>query len=148
MRIDYPIAIDNDHAVWRDFNNEYWPALYFVDAQGRIRHHQFGEGEYEQSELIIQQLLADAGNRDVSHERTLVGPKGAEAAADWSDLRSAENYVGYERTENFASAGGTKPEKTHDYASPVQLKLNHGALSGNWTMQRQAKSLVWLSPLG
>ena len=137
-RIDYPIAIDNDHAVWRDFNNEYWPALYFVDAQGRIRHHQFGEGEYEQSELIIQQLLTDAGNRGISHELASVDPKGAEAAADWSDLRSAENYVGYERTENFASAGGTKPEKPHDYALPAQLKLNHWALSGDWTMQRQA----------
>src|ERR1035437_7225910 len=138
MRMDYPIALDNDHAVWRDFNNEYWPALYFVDAQGRIRHHQFGEGEYEQSELIIQQLLTDAGNRGISHELASVDPKGAEAAADWSDLRSAENYVGYERTENFASAGGTKPEKPHDYALPAQLKLNHWALSGDWTMQRQA----------
>jgi thiol-disulfide isomerase/thioredoxin len=138
MRIDYPIALDNDHAIWRDFNNEYWPALYFIDAQGRIRHHQFGEGEYEQSELIIQQLLTEAGIGNSSHELVSVTPEGAEVGADWNDLRSAENYVGYERTENFASSGGARPDKSHDYASPAQLKLNHWALSGDWTMGREA----------
>jgi len=138
MRIDYPIALDNDHAIWRDFNNEYWPALYFVDAQGRIRHHQFGEGEYDQSELIIQQLLTEAGIGNVSHELVSVSPQGAEVGADWNDLRSAENYVGYERTENFASSGGARPDKSHDYALPAQLKLNHWALSGDWTMGREA----------
>jgi thiol-disulfide isomerase/thioredoxin len=137
-RIDYPIALDNDHAIWRDFNNEYWPALYFVDAQGRIRHHQFGEGEYEQSELIIQQLLTEAGSRNVSHELVSIDPKGAEAGADWNDLRSAENYVGYERTENFASPGGARPDKRYDYTFPVRLGLNHWALSGGWTMGREA----------
>jgi thiol-disulfide isomerase/thioredoxin len=138
MGIDYPIALDNDHAIWRDFNNEYWPALYFVDAQGRIRHHQFGEGEYEQSELIIQQLLTEAGIGNVSHELVSVSPQGAEVGADWNDLRSAENYVGYERTENFASSGGARPDKSHDYALPAQLKLNHWAVSGDWTMGREA----------
>ena len=86
MRIDYPIAIDNDHAIWRAFKNEYWPALYFVDAQGHIRHHQFGEGEYEQSEMIIQQLLAEAGIGGIGHELVSVDARGAEAAADWGRL--------------------------------------------------------------
>jgi thiol-disulfide isomerase/thioredoxin len=138
MRIDYPIVIDNDHATWRAFNNEYWPALYFVDAQGRIRHHQFGEGEYEQSEKIIQQLLAEAGNGGVDHELISVDSSGAEAASDWSNLRSPENYVGYERTANFASPGGAKPEKSRVYDLPGRLKLNHRALSGDWTMGREA----------
>jgi thiol-disulfide isomerase/thioredoxin len=138
MRIDFPIALDNDHAIWRDFNNEYWPALYFVDAQGRVRHHKFGEGEYEQSELIIQQLLTEAGIGNVSHELVSVNPQGAEVGADWSDLKSAENYVGYERTENFASPGGARPDKRHDYALPARLNLNHWALSGDWTMGKEA----------
>src|SRR6267378_8358261 len=90
MRVDYPIAIDNDHAIWRAFKNEYWPALYFVDAQGRVRHHQFGEGEYEQSEKVIQQLLAEAGHRGIGAELVAVEGKGAEAAADWADLKSPE----------------------------------------------------------
>jgi thiol-disulfide isomerase/thioredoxin len=138
IRIDYPIALDNDHAIWRDFHNEYWPALYFVDAQGRVRHHQFGEGEYEQSELIIQQLLAEAGAGNISRELVSVHPQGAEVGADWNDLRSGENYVGYERTENFASPGGARPDKRHDYALPARLKLNQWALSGDWTMGREA----------
>jgi thiol-disulfide isomerase/thioredoxin len=141
MRIDYPIALDNDHAIWRDFNNEYWPALYFVDAQGRIRHHQFGEGEYEQSERIIQQLLAEAGGSGFSHELVSLDPQGAEVGADWNDLRSAENYVGYERTENFASPGGARPDKPLSYTVPARLKLNHWALEGDWTMQREGIAL-------
>ena len=141
MRIDYPIAIDSDHAIWRAFNNEYWPALYFVDAKGRIRHHQFGEGEYEQSESVIRQLLAEAGSGGIGHGAVSVDPVGAEAIADWSDLRSPENYVGYERTENFASPGGEIPEKRHDYAAPAQLKLNHWGLSGDWTVGREAITL-------
>ena len=138
MRIDYPIANDNDHAIWNAFDNEYWPALYFVDVQGRVRHHQFGEGEYQQSESVIQQLLAEAGVRGVSREPVQVDPQGAEAGADWNDLRSGENYVGYERTEGFESPGGAKRDKSHDYDSPARLRLNHWALSGSWTMQREA----------
>jgi thiol-disulfide isomerase/thioredoxin len=137
MRIGYPIVIDNDYAIWRAFNNEYWPALYFVDAKGRIRHHQFGEGEYQESEIILQQLLAEAGTGGLDHEVVSVDPAGAEAVADWSDLRSAENYVGYERTENFASPGGARPDKRHDYAAPARLRLNHWALSGNWMIGRE-----------
>jgi len=138
MRVDYPIAIDNDYAIWRAFKNEYWPALYFVDAQGRIRHHHFGEGEYERSEMIIQQLLSEAGTARVGHELVSVDARGAEAAADWGSLKSPENYVGYERTENFASPGGAVLDKGRVYAAPAQLKLNDWALSGDWTVEKQA----------
>jgi thiol-disulfide isomerase/thioredoxin len=141
MRVDYPIAIDSDHAVWRAFNNQYWPALYFVDAQGHIRHHQFGEGEYEQSEMIIQQLLAEAGMGGIGHELVAVTGRGAEAAADWGSLKSPENYVGYDRTENFASPGGAVLDKPRVYAAPARLRLNQWALSGDWTVGRQATVL-------
>jgi thiol-disulfide isomerase/thioredoxin len=141
MKVDYPIAIDSDYAIWRALKNEYWPALYFVDAQGRIRHHHFGEGEYEQSERIIQQLLAEAGIGAISHELVSVDARGAEAAADWGSLKSPENYVGYERTENFASPGGAVLDKRRVYAAPAQLRLNHWALSGDWTVKKQATVL-------
>ena len=118
MRIDYPVAIDNDYAVWSAFANHYWPALYFADAQGRIRHHHFGEGEYQQSEMVIQQLLAEAGTTDQDHELVSVDARGVEAPADWAHLRSPETYTGYERTENFASPGGALPGKPHVYCRP------------------------------
>jgi thiol-disulfide isomerase/thioredoxin len=141
MRIDYPVATDNDYAVWSAFANHYWPALYFADAQGRIRHHHFGEGEYQQSEMVIQQLLVEAGTTDHDHEIVPVDARGVEAPADWASLRSPENYTGYERTGNFASPGGTVPGKPHIYEIPAQLRLNHWALSGDWTMQEQAVTL-------
>jgi len=142
MGIGYPIAVDSDHALWRAFSNEYWPALYFVDAQGRIRHHQFGEGEYVQSEKIIQQLLREAGNGGIDHQLVSVDAQGAEAAADWDSLKSPENYVGYDRTENFASPGGAILDKDRPYAVPARLDLNHWALSGHWTVGRQATELT------
>src|SRR5712692_2227588 len=131
MRIEYPIAIDND----------YWPALYLVDAQGRIRYHQFGEGAYEQSEMILQQLLAEAGIGGLAHELVSVDAQGAEAAADWGDLRSPENYVGDARTENFASPGGAVLDQPRVYAAPASFSLNHWALSGDWTVEQQATVL-------
>ncbi len=141
MRIDYPVAIDNDYAVWRAFDNYYWPALYFADAQGHIRHHYFGEGEYGQSEMVIQQLLAEAGSAGVDHGLVSVDARGVEAPADWATLRSPENYTGYERTENFASPGGAIPGKPHAYTAPAELGLNHWALSGDWTMEDHAAAL-------
>jgi thiol-disulfide isomerase/thioredoxin len=141
MSIDYPVAIDNDYAIWRAFGNHYWPALYFADAQGRIRHHRFGEGEYQQSEMIIQQLLAEAGYGVVARELASVDARGIEAAADWATLRSPENYTGYERTENFASPGGAVPGEAHTYEAPGRLRLNHWALIGEWTMGDEASSL-------
>jgi thiol-disulfide isomerase/thioredoxin len=141
MRVDYPVAVDNDYAVWEAFANHYWPALYFADAEGRIRHHHFGEGEYQQSEMVIQQLLAEAGSAGAGHELVSVDASGAEAPADWASLRSAENYTGYERTENFASPGGAVPGQRHAYQVPAELRLNHWALSGDWTMDDQAATL-------
>ena len=137
MHIAYPIAIDNDYAIWRGFSNEYWPALYFTDVKGKIRHRHFGEGEYQQSEEVIQKLLAegDAGGR--RNELVSVDASGAEAAADWNDLKSGENYLGYERTENFAS-GSTAPGKRRVYSPPSRLGLNEWALSGNWTIGKEA----------
>ena len=138
MGVVYPVAIDNDYAVWRAFGNRYWPALYFVDAQGRIRHHHFGEGEYERSERVIRQLLAEAGAGGAGHGAGFGGGRGAEAAADWGSLKSPENYVGYERTENFASPGGAASDERRVYAAPAQLSLNQWALSGDWTVGKQA----------
>jgi thiol-disulfide isomerase/thioredoxin len=141
MRIDYPVAIDSDYALWSAFDNHYWPAIYFADAGGLIRHHHFGEGEYQQAEMVIQQLLAEAGSAGAGHEPVWVDARGAEAPADWATLRSPENYTGYERTENFASPGGAVPGKRHAYTAPEELRLNHWALSGDWTMEEQATTL-------
>jgi thiol-disulfide isomerase/thioredoxin len=141
MRIDYPVAIDNDYAVWSAFDNHYWPALYFADSGGLIRHHHFGEGEYQQSEMVIQQLLAEAGSAGAGHELVSVDARDAEAPADWATLRSPENYTGYERTENFASPGGAVPGKRHAYTAPAEPRLNHWALSGDWTIDEQATTL-------
>jgi thiol-disulfide isomerase/thioredoxin len=141
MRINYPIAVDSDYAIWRAFNNEYWPALYFIDAKGNIRHHQFGEGEYEQSERVIQQLLSEASGSAIGPELVSVVASGAEVAADWGTLRSPETYVGYEQTENFASPGGAVRNKAHVYALPARLSLNHWALEGDWTAGKEALAL-------
>jgi thiol-disulfide isomerase/thioredoxin len=141
MKLAYPIAIDNDYAIWRAFKNQYWPALYFVDAQGRLRHHQFGEGAYDQAEKTIQQLLAEAGAGDIGHDLVSVDARGLEAAANWGSLKSPENYLGYERTEGFASPGGAISGKRRVYAAPAQLSLNHWALSGDWTVDKQATVL-------
>jgi cytochrome c biogenesis protein CcdA/thiol-disulfide isomerase/thioredoxin len=134
LKIDYPVAIDNDYAIWRAFNNSYWPAHYFIDAQGRIRHHHFGEGEYDQSEKIIQQLLAEAGKSDVARDIVQVNAQGAQAAADMNDVKSPETYVGYTRAENFASPGGAVDDKRQVYAIAPQLQLNQWALAGDWTI--------------
>jgi thiol-disulfide isomerase/thioredoxin len=141
MRVDYPIAIDNDFAIWRALNNEYWPALYLVDAQGRIRHHQFGEGEYGQSEAVIQQLLSEAGMGG-SGQPVAVDARGVEAPADWDSLKSPENYVGYARTENFASPGGAVRDQDRVYTTPGRLRPNQWAVSGNWKVTRQAATLT------
>ncbi len=138
MRIDYPIAIDSDYAIWRAFDNHYWPALYFVDARGRVREHHFGEGEYERSEKIIQRLLTDAGVAGVASGVVSVEATGVEAPADWGSLKSPENYVGYDRTERFASPGGGRLDRRRVYAVPARLRLNEWALAGEWMMGRQA----------
>jgi thiol-disulfide isomerase/thioredoxin len=138
LRVDYPVAIDNDYAIWDAFGNRYWPALCLVDAQGQIRHHRFGEGDYEQAEVIMQRLLTEAGVSGVGHDLVSVDAGGVEAAADWDSLWSPENYLGYERTENFASSNGAVLDTPHGYAVPARLALNEWALAGNWTVGRRA----------
>jgi thiol-disulfide isomerase/thioredoxin len=141
MQLKYPIAIDNDYTIWRAFKNQYWPALYFIDARGQVRQHQFGEGEYERSELAVQRLLAEAGAVGIAEGARPVDASGVEAAADWGSLRSPENYVGYERTDRFASPGGSESDRRRVYAAPARLALNQWALAGEWTMGRQATVL-------
>jgi thiol-disulfide isomerase/thioredoxin len=131
MDVRYPVAVDNDYAVWRAFDNHYWPALYLADAEGRIRHHHFGEGEYMASELVIQMLLREAG-RDVDQDLVQLVPTGAEAQADWGSLRSPETYLGYGRTVGFASPGGLAPDERRTYSLPAALGRNQWALSGDW----------------
>jgi thiol-disulfide isomerase/thioredoxin len=141
LRVDYPVAVDNDYAIWNAFGNQYWPALYFVDARGQIRHHRFGEGEYVQSEMILQQLLTEAGAGGVGQDLVSVDPRGVEAAADWKSLRSPENYLGYRRTENFASSSDAVLDTPHVYAAPERLRRNHWALAGDWTVRPDAIGL-------
>ena len=137
LTIDYPIVIDNDYAIWRAFDNHYWPALFMLDPGGRVRHTHFGEGEYEQSERVIQRLLANAGAAVSDRDLVRVDPAGVEAPADWTNLRSPENYVGYRRTVNFASPGGAQFDRRHRYGAPARLALNQWAVAGEWTMGSQ-----------
>jgi thiol-disulfide isomerase/thioredoxin len=147
MRIEYPVVIDNDYAIWRAFNNQYWPALYFIDARGRVRDHHFGEGEYQRSESAIQRLLTEAGVAGVREGSAVsVAGEGIEAAADWANLRSPETYVGYDRLQSFASRGGADPDRRRIYAAPPRLALNQWALTGEWTIGKQATALS--SPTG
>jgi thiol-disulfide isomerase/thioredoxin len=141
MGVDYPVAIDSDYAVWNAFGNRYWPALYLIDGQGRIRHHFFGEGEYDQSEKIIQQLLSENGIGGLRPELVSVQAIGAEVAADWATLKSPETYLGTAQAENFASPGGAVVDKPHVYAAPARLGLNHWALAGDWTVGKGAAVL-------
>ena len=138
IKVDYPVAIDSAHAIWRAFKNQYWPALYFVDAQGQVRYQQFGEGKYDQAEMIIQRLLAEAGMGGDVRGLVSVDADGLEAPADWGNLMSPENYLGYSRTENFASPGGAALDEARVYAVPERLKIDHWALSGDWTAGKEA----------
>lgn len=132
--IGFPVAVDSNYVIWGAFNNQYWPALYFVDAEGRIRHHHFGEGSYQESELTIQRLLTEAGHSGASAKLVSVNPTGVEAAADWATLKSPETYLGYERSESFASTGSALLDKRHTYGVPANLELNEWALVGDWTV--------------
>jgi len=119
LGVDYPVAVDSEQALWRAFHNEYWPALYIVDARGSMRYHHFGEGRYEQSEKVIQQLLVEAGAKDVDTSLVRVEGAGSLAEGDWDDLRSPETYVGAARAENFASPGGLTVGRSKLYATPA-----------------------------
>ncbi len=141
MKIEYPIAIDSDYAIWRAFDNHYWPAMYFIDADGQIRHHRFGEGEYEYSEIVIQLLLAGAGAAGVNTQLVAVNPQGVEAQADWEDLRTPETYVGYESGAEVSSPEDVSVDRPREYTLPDGLRLNRWALAGDWTVGRQAAML-------
>jgi hypothetical protein len=141
MRVTYPIAVDNEYAVWNAFSNHYWPALYFVDGEGRIRHHRFGEGDYERSEIVIRQLLADAGADVPVGDLVSVDPTGPEVGADWGALNTPETYLGYRQTENFASPGGLERDATKVYEVPGHVRHNHWALAGDWTAMAEATVL-------
>ncbi|VWC51113.1 cytochrome c biogenesis protein DipZ [Burkholderia lata] len=145
LGIGYPVAIDNGYSIWRAFGNEYWPAHYFIDAQGRIRHHHFGEGEYAQSERAIQSLLAEAGHPEALNVPLgLAGApaKGALAAADAVDVRSPETYVGYARAESFTSPGGVVRDAAHRYDAPAHPDLNDWGLAGTWQVGTERASLA------
>ncbi|MGO9496770.1 MAG: redoxin family protein [Solirubrobacteraceae bacterium] len=129
--IDYPVAVDNDYAIWRAFDNNYWPALYFIDREGIVRDEHFGEGRYEQSERLIQELLG------VKRTLVAVDPRGVEAQADWDRLRTPETYLGYARGERFASPGGQVPGERRVFELPERLRLNDWALVGEWTVGRE-----------
>jgi thiol-disulfide isomerase/thioredoxin len=141
FRIDYPVAVDSDHGVWNAFGNRFWPAVYLVDANGKIRYHQFGEGEYERTEAVIQQLLREAGFPGTGNDGVQVDARGSEVAADWNNLRSPEAYLGRDQSLGFASPGGAVVGKSHTYAPPRSLTLNLWGLSGDWTVSPGAVAL-------
>jgi thiol-disulfide isomerase/thioredoxin len=129
--IDYPVALDNDYAIWSAFDNHYWPALYFVDAEGVITDQHFGEGRYAQSERVLQRLLG------IERELVSVEGVGPEAEADWDNLRTQETYLGYGRGERLASPGGAAHDERHGYELPERLGFNSWALAGEWTIERE-----------
>ncbi len=141
LKVDYPVAIDNNYAIWRAFQNQYWPAHYFIDAKGKIRYQHFGEGEYEKSEMLIQQLLAEIGSQDMPGDFVEVKAEGAQAPAAEIPARSPETYLGYERAEGFVAQGSFIKNAPHVYPPVAQLALNEWALSGNWTAGPQSVQL-------
>jgi cytochrome c biogenesis protein CcdA/thiol-disulfide isomerase/thioredoxin len=134
LGINYPVAIDNDYKIWRAFNNEYWPAHYFADAQGRIRYHHFGEGDYAESERVIQQLLREAGAAKVADGLIDASAEGVQLAPDMNEVQSPETYVGYQRSEHFVPETSLVPDKSTNYNPPSQLALNDWSLGGQWTV--------------
>jgi thiol-disulfide isomerase/thioredoxin len=133
QRVEYPIALDPDYAIWRAFANNYWPAVYIADGEGRIRHNHFGEGGYVECEMAVQMLLREAGRSDVPEGLVSVADEGFEAQADWQNLGSPETYLGYQQAQNFVSADRAEFDAAHDFAVPDHLERNQWALEGNWT---------------
>jgi len=136
--VDYPIAIDSQYGVWSAFANHFWPAVYIADTEGRLRYHHFGEGEYPMTEMVVQQLLREAGVEGIEHDLVDVEPQGFEVAADWRTLRTPETYAGYRQAAGFASPEDLRPDQPHDYPSPGPLGLGQWAPVGSWTMASHA----------
>src|SRR5262245_45882198 len=138
LRVDYPVAIDSDCAVWHAFTNHYWPAVYIADAEGRIRHHWFGEGGYGECEMVVQRLLREAGRDGIPDDVVFPATEGFEAQADWANLESPESYLGYEQARNFGSPERPALDERRAYSAPDSLRLNQWALAGEWTIERRA----------
>ena len=136
--VEYPIAVDSNYGVWEAFANHFWPAIYIADGEGRIRYHHFGEGEYAMTEMVVQQLLSEAGVEGVDPDLVSVEPTGFEVAADWQTLRTPETYVAYGRSAGFASPDSAQLNMPHTYPAPSVLRLNEWAPSGPWTLAQHA----------
>ena len=137
FRVTYPVAVDSDYRIWRAFDNQYWPAMYFVDGAGRIRHHVFGEGDYQHSENVIKELLAEARGTDQTDDRSLnLDAPGAEVASDAGDVHSGETYVGYEQAKGFISPGGLQHDREHVYTT-ANPGSNDWGLTGSWNVHSQ-----------
>jgi thiol-disulfide isomerase/thioredoxin len=141
MRVEYPVALDSDYQVWSAFANRYWPAVYLADAEGRIRYHHFGEGDYDEGEWMIQHLLREAAGEGIDNELVSVAPDGFEAQADWTNLRSPETYLGYAQGQNLDSPAGVAYDEPRSYVAPESLQLNTWALAGSWTIEERASVL-------
>jgi thiol-disulfide isomerase/thioredoxin len=141
LGVEYPIAVDSEYAVWNAFDNHYWPAVYIADDAGQIRFHHFGEGEYPMTEMVIQQLLRDAGADAVDQDLVMAEPHGLEVAADWRTLQSPETYVGYRQSTAFAQERVASFDEARAYTLPKRLRLNEWGLSGNWTVAGHAAAL-------
>ena len=142
LGVEFPIAVDSDYGVWRAFSNHYWPAVYIADAEGRIRYHHFGEGEYAMQEMVVQELLVQAGAADVDRSLVDVDPQGLEVSADWRTLRSPESYLGYLQSAGFASDSVARYDEAQAYTARARLPLNYWDLSGTWTYGRNASILA------
>jgi thioredoxin family protein len=141
FEVTFPIALDNDYAVWRAFANNYWPAVYVADGEGRIRFHHYGEGEYAMTEMVVQQLLLDAGASGFDPDLVSVDPNGFEVAADWRTLRSPETYLAFGRSSGFASPDDPRFDEPHAYPPAPRLGLNEWAPTGTWTLAAHAAVL-------
>ena len=141
LGITYPVAIDNAYKIWRAFDNQYWPAHYFADAKGQIRYHHFGEGDYAESERVIQQLLREAGARNVAGGLIQADAKGVQQAPDMNEVQSPETYLGYQRAENFISTGTLATNQVANYPAAGNLALNHWTLEGQWNVGGQQATL-------
>ena len=142
LGITYPVAIDNNYKIWRAFNNQYWPAHYFADAKGQIRYHHFGEGDYAESERVIQQLLREAGATKVAGGLIEADAKGIQAAPDMNEVQSPETYLGFQRAENFVTTGTLGTDKVVNYPAAGTLALNNWTLEGQWNVGGQQATLA------
>jgi cytochrome c biogenesis protein CcdA/thiol-disulfide isomerase/thioredoxin len=142
LKVTYPVAIDSNYAIWKAFKNEYWPAHYFIDANGSIRYRHFGEGKYDESEQVIQQLLREKNSNPKTTGLVQVAASGSQAAADFKDVASPETYVGYARQQNYASPEKIRKNAPQVYTATVRLTVNQWALAGNWNMNDEHAALL------